>query len=120
MVQPVGAASLQEVEGADVIGVDEGAGTRDRTIDVRLGGEMQDVGNIITLNDAGDGIFVAEVDFLKIILRVARHGLKVFKMTGVGEAVEVDERFNLGAIDKVLNYVGTDETGAAGDQKVHS
>ena len=40
---------------------------------------------------------------------------QVFRMPGVGEAVQIDDRCDLGSVDDVLDQVGADESGAAGD-----
>ena len=45
---------------------------------------------------------------------------KVFQAPGVSQAVEVDQLAHLGPVDDVMNQIGADETGAAGDQQFHA
>ena len=54
--------------------------------------------------------------FSKTYFGMLRHRLEVLQVSGVGQAIEVDQPVDLGPVDDVMNEVGADEAGAAGDQ----
>ena len=46
--------------------------------------------------------------------------VQVAEVTGVGEAIEVDQPLDLRPVDDVMDEIGADEAGAAGDEEVHA
>src|ERR1051325_5059857 len=102
---PESAAGFEEVEGADDVGVDEIAGAGDRAVHVRFGGEMHDVSDRVALDDFEDGGFIAEVDLFESVFRMLRNFFQVHQMTGVGEAIEVDEPLDVRIVDDVMDDV---------------
>ena len=117
---PVGMAGFEEMEGAVDVGGDEVARTGDAAIHVRLCCEMHDVGDVMLADDAEDFGLVAEIDLLKNVTRVdAVNAIEIFEMTGVSEAVEIDERGDLRPVNEVPDEIGADEACAACDEKVH-
>ena len=109
------------MEGAVDVGGDEVAGTGDAAIHVRFGGEMDNVGDVMLADDAKDCCLVAEIDLLKSVTRVcAVNAVEIFEMTGVGEAVEIDERGDFRPVNDVPDEIGADEACPAGDEKIHA
>ena len=91
-IEPMSAAGFEEVEGSVDVGGDEVSGAGDATINVRLGGEVHDVGDVMLADDAKDFCFVAKVNLLEDIAWVnAMDAIEIFEMTGIGEAIEIDE-----------------------------
>ena len=73
---------------------------------MRLGVEMHDVRDVMLANDAKDFCFVAKIDLLKDISRVdAMNAFEVFQMTGIGEAIEIDELSDLGLVNDLPNEI---------------
>jgi hypothetical protein len=46
---------------------------------------------------------------------MARHGFEIGEPAGVGQAIQIDEGFDAGLINDVMDEVGADEARAAGD-----
>ena len=115
-IEPQLAAGFEQVEGADDVGADEIAGAGDGAIDMGFGGEMQHVADGVFFHDLHDGGFVAQINIFKSVFRMVRDARDVFQMTGVGQAIEVDEAFDLRAINDVMDQVRSDKARAAGDE----
>ncbi len=116
----MGAAGFKEVEGAVDIGGDEVARTGDAPINVRLGSEVHDVRDVMLADDAEDFFFIAGIDLLKDITRMnAMDAVEIFKMTGIGEAVEIDELCDLGQVNDLPDETGADEACTTGNEEVH-
>jgi hypothetical protein len=71
------------------------------------------------LHDVEHSGLVAQVNLFEAILRMRAHRFEIGEVAGVGETVEVDESFDFGPVNDVLNEVGADEAGTAGDEKFH-
>ena len=100
---PKSPAGFKEVECADDVGLDEIARTGDRAIDMRLGGEVHDVRDAVLLDDAQGGCLVAQINFLENIFWVLGNLFQIGQMTGVGEAIKVDELADSGVVNDVLD-----------------
>src|SRR2546426_437325 len=103
------------MERAEDVRVNEIARAADGTVHVRLGRQVQDVSDGVLLYDVEDGWLVAEIDPFEDVFGVTSDRFDVGHVPGISEAVEVDELGDLGAIDDMLDDIGPDETGAAGD-----
>ena len=103
--KPAGAAGFEQIKCADDIRVDEIARTGDGTVHVRFRREMHDVRDGVLFNDTPHGSFVAQVHFLKNIFRVFGNLFQIFKVPGVGEAIEIDEFGDLRAVNDVVNQI---------------
>jgi hypothetical protein len=44
---------------------------------------------------------------------------EIGEMTGVSEAIQIDEPRDFGPLDDVMNQIRSDEARAAGDEKIH-
>jgi hypothetical protein len=112
---PNSTAGFEKIESANDIGGDEVAGTGNRAIDMGFGGQVHDVGDGVALNDLEHGYFIADIDFLEGVFRMARDGIEIREVTGVGKAVEIDEVFDLRLSNDVVDDVRADEAGTAGN-----
>ena len=109
-------AGFQQVEGADDVGGDEVGRTADGTVDVGFRREVEDVRDVVLADDADNLGLVAEVDLLEAVAGIGFQAADVGGMTGVGEAVEIDECRDPGLVDELADEVGADEAAAAGDE----
>ena len=73
---------------------------------------MHDVRDDVFLNDFDDGGLVAQIHFLKSVFRMAGNLGEVFEMTGVSQAIEIDESLHLRPVDDVLEDIRADESGS--------
>jgi hypothetical protein len=100
---PVRATGLQQVESTDDVGVNEIVRAGDGTVDVRFSCEMNNVGNVVLSDDAQNLRLVPQVHLLEDILWMGGHISHVVEMSGVSEAVEVDESADRGLRKKTTN-----------------
>lgn len=111
---PIRARRLQQGVGAYYIGVHEGRGAVDGTVDMGLGGEVHDGVGPVGLEYAADLHRVADIDLLEMVTGRIRNVGQGFEITGVGQLVEIDD-LGLGAL-YILAYDGrADEAGTASD-----
>src|SRR3990172_7762081 len=115
----IGTSGFQQLEGADDVGMDEGAGTVDGAIDVRFGGEIDQPSRAVALDHGGHGSAVSNVGTDKIKPPVAGHILQALHTAGVGQLV--DHHHPVFTLSKrAPNEVRSDEAGTAGnDNRVH-
>ncbi len=114
----VTAGGLEHREGADDVGLDEGAGAVDRTVDMALGGEMHDPVRLELRKEPANGGGVTDVGLGETIAGI---GLKVVErvpVAGVSQRIHIEHRVLRGG-DEQADKVAADEAGAAGDQDVH-
>ena len=79
---------------------------------------MDDASDVVTLQERAHGGEIANVGFLKNIIRSFLHIFEVCQITGIGEEIETYD-FCLGIfVDKKTNYVVSDETSAASNQDI--
>jgi len=118
-IQPGMAAGFEEVEGADDVRLDEITRPCNRAIHVRFSRQVQDVRDAMLLYDSQHLRLISQIDLFENVLRMTRHRLKIRQMSGIGQAIEIDQRFDLRTADDVLDEVRPDEPGAAGDKEFH-
>ena len=99
---------------ADDIGLDELAGSVDRTVHMGFGGEVHHVRRLELRKHAVELVLVADVDLLEPEPVGLRDWREVFQISGIGELVDYANRI-LGVIDDVPGYCRPDEPGSAGD-----
>ena len=80
-------ASLQQMKCSYDIGVDEVARTGNRSVHMRLRGQMQNMRNTVSANDVPRGRFVPQINFLKNILWIRRDQRQVSQVARVGKAI---------------------------------
>src|SRR6185295_15462868 len=97
------------------VGPEEGARVVDGAVDVRLGGEVDD--DVAARHRLVHGGLVADVGLDH--RDAVRHRRQAGPVTGVGEGVD-DGHVVVGmGLHHVVNEVGADESGAAGDEQAH-
>src|SRR5690349_7489529 len=86
---------------------------------MRFGRQMHDMGDLVALHDFEEAGFVTDVGMFEDVFRVFRNRSKIFEMTGVGEAIQINEFSDFGSLDNGVNDIGTDKTGATGNEQVN-
>ena len=83
-------------------------------------GEMHHVSDLVFFHDLDDARFVAQIHFFESVFGMACEFFQVNEMAGVGKAIEIDEPFDFGPVDYMMDNIRADKTGAAGDEQIHS
>jgi len=81
---------------------------------------MHHVRDVMLLHHAPNGWFVAQIATLEDVFGVGFQAGQVFQVTGIREAIEVDQDADLLMIYNVPDQIGPDKTGAASDEEIHS
>jgi hypothetical protein len=103
--------------GAVAVGPDELVRSDDGTVDVALGGEVDD--RVMPGKGGFHGFAVADVSADEGESRIAIQTTKVVEISGVGQGV-VDRHRVVGVRQDLTDVVGADEAGAAGDEEAHA
>src|SRR4029450_2881580 len=106
-------ASFQEIECADNICMDEVAGASDGAVNMRFGGQMHDMGDLVPLDDFHQAGLVADVCILENVFGMRSDRNKVFKVASVGETIKIDQFSNFRPGDNGVNDIRTNKAGAA-------
>src|SRR6267378_985274 len=114
---PCRAAGFKQVECADDVCLDEIIGSQDGPVDVRLSGEVQNMCDRMTPEKVDHCRLVAQVDLLENIFSAIFDALQVSQISGVGQAIEIDQFLNFRSIDDVPNHVRPDKTSATCEQQ---
>ena len=112
---PVGAGCLKEVEGADDVGLDELGRSMDRAIHMGLGGKIDDGTGSVLGEQFGNEFGIPYVTAHEGMPWITINGDKVLQIAGVGQLIEINDGI-LPERDPIENKVGTNESGAAGDE----
>ena len=115
---PVGPHRFQQMEGPDDVGLDEFAWPVDRAVHVRFGCEVHHRARLVLCQQLADQGRITKVALDEHMARVAGQRCQILQIAGVGEFVEVDNRF-VGAGQPVQYKVAAYEAGAAGDENGH-
>ena len=115
-VDPHTASGLQEIVRADNIGVDEGGGSGNRAINVRLGREMHDRVNLLFPEKRLDCIPIHDIAFHESILLIARKRLQARQITGVRQSIQHNQSVLWVLARPVLHEIRTNESSATGNQ----
>ena len=121
----MGAARVEEGEGAKDVRLVVDAGDLDRGAYAGTGGEVDDgvepAGRLLRLEDAGDSLDVGDVGLLEAEARAAQEAreapLLEADVVGVVEVVDADD--GIAPAEEPLADGGADEPGPAGDQDAH-
>jgi hypothetical protein len=103
------ARDLKKYEGAGDIGFDHGRRIADAAVQVRLGGEMDD--GLAAGHGCCDSGRITNITLDESVVRIARDGIQVCEVTGVGQFVVVDDGIVLGKAQDVSDEIRSDETG---------
>ena len=85
------ATGFEQVEGADDVGVNEIARAGDGPVHVRFRRQVHDVRDGVLFDNAHHGGLVAQVHLLKNVFRVFGNLFQIFQVSGISEAIEIDE-----------------------------
>ncbi len=115
-----GARFFQQRGGADDVGLDERGGAEDRTVDVALGGEVDDGLDGVLGEHFGYEVTVADIAPDKSRSRRAVAGeIERLQIAGIGQRVEHDQTIARMGRSPLPYEVAADEAGAPGDQEIH-
>ena len=115
-VVPCLLGALQQVDGAHHVALHKNFGVLDGAVHVALGGKVDDVIEIVLLEQAFHQLLVADIALHEHMAGVALHVLQVFQIAGVGQLIQIDQQDLRVLFEHIMHKVGTDKTGAAGDQ----
>ena len=104
-------SGVEEHEGAEDIGLDEIARRLDRSVDVRLSGEVDD--RVDPIERGRDGIAVGDVP-LDEVDAVAIDSVEVLPAAGIGELVEDPHRLARVVVEPQADVGRADEPGPSG------
>jgi len=91
----------------------------DGAIHMGFSGQMHDVGDAVALDSVQHSFFVAEIDVFERVFWMGRDAFEVLQMAGVGQAVQIDQFLDQRFVDDAMHDIGSDEAGAACDEKIH-
>lgn len=83
---------------------------------MRLSGQMEDVSNAVMLDYAGYRGFIAQIGILEHIFGVSRDALKIDRVSGVGQTIEINQPLDLRPIYDVVDQVRPNKSGSACDK----
>ena len=109
------ACRLQQVMGADDVGVDEFRGAADAAVDMAFGGQVHDRVGLNVTHRVMNGRFVAKVGVDELVVRVMFDVRQRLGLGGVGQGVEVDD--SVAEVHGGSDEVVADEAAAAGDEE---
>ena len=112
---PKSTAGFEQIKRADDVRGDEIARPGDGTIHMRLRREVHGMRNAVLLDDAQRGNLVAQIYLLENVFLLAGNFFEVRQMSGVSEAVEIDQLRDVRLINNVMDKIRADEARAAGD-----
>ena len=112
---PIEFGGLEEGERAHHVGAGKSKGIFDRTVDVALGGKVDNALYLVLLHEGVEGVEVADVHLDKRIVGLVLDVLEVGEVARVGEFVETDDMVVGILVDEKSNDVAADKTGTTGD-----
>ena len=112
---PVLPRGIEQLEGPQNVGVDEGGGVVDRAVHVRLGGEVDDGRRAVFGDRAIDRLAVGDVAADEDVVWVAGDGFERVEIARVGQFVEIDDPRGVFG-DALPDEATADEARAAGDE----
>ena len=110
------AGGVQQVDGANDVGLDKGHRIGDGSVHVALGREVDDSVGLVSVHEVLNGGGVADVDALKAVVGGLIDVREVFKVAGVRQRVNIDDGGLGVALYKTANDVRADESGSAGNE----
>ena len=117
----VGATAVEQDLRAENVRLEKDLRRVDRTVDVRFRGEVDDGVDRRFVKQRKDRVAVGDVRSDKAEAVVFQRGRQRFKIARVGQRVQPDHA-QLGVpVEHIIDKVGTDKAGSAGDkQRIHS
>ena len=86
-------------------------------VDVRFSGKIDDRARLVLGEQLGDKVEIADPALDEDVARIVSQCGQVFEIAGVGQRVEVDDRF-IRPRQPVEDEIATYEAGAAGDKNL--
>jgi hypothetical protein len=99
--------------------VDEIARTGNGTVHVRFRREVHDMSNAVVCQHPQNIGFDSQIHLFKDIFRVSGDLFQIRQMPRVGQAIQVHQPRDLRPVNDVMDHIGSDEPGAAGDEQIH-
>ena len=115
-VVPCLLGALQQVDGAHHVALHKDLGILDGAVHMALGGKVDDVVEIVLCKQALHQLLIADIALHEHMAGVALHVLQVFQIACVGQLIQIDQQDLRVFFEHIVHKVGTDKTGAAGDQ----
>ena len=104
--------------GAKDVGVKEITRAIDRSIDMRLGGEVHD-GIWLKVGESGShGLRLTDVGFKELVVRVVHNLIERGEVASIGQLVGIEDLMASG--DEKSDEIGADESGSACDENFQS
>ena len=108
--------TLQQVHGAHDVALDKDLGVLDGAVHMALSSKVDDIIEIVLCKQALHQLLVADVALHEHMAGVALHVLQVFQIARIGQLIQIDQQDLRVFFEHIVHKVGTDKTGAAGDQ----
>jgi hypothetical protein len=115
---PVPGGRLQQSERPHDIGLNEWFRPEDRTIDMGLGGEMNDRVDPIPTQQVVNQRTIPDIPLNEGVPLGSRHVDKILGPTRVGQRIKIDDLDTWSLVEQVPDEIGADETGAPGHKYI--
>jgi len=115
---PVGSCSFEQYKGADDIGLDKVTGAADGSVDMALGGEVDDAVDLILFQQFGYQGLVTDISAHKMIAALIGQSLQVVGGACIGEFVEVNNLYIAVIGEHIAYVVAADKACATGDKNI--
>jgi hypothetical protein len=117
LLEPHAPRCLEQRVRADHVRLDEGVRTVNGPIDVRLGSEMHDGIDFLTTQQLLDQLAIANISADEAELGPAHRRFEICRVACVRERIQDDQRIARMLPKPMVNEVGANEAGAAGDEE---
>jgi len=116
MLLPDMARGIQQVDGPDHIGEHKFGGIGDGTIHMRFSSQVDHPLKTVLLKELLNKIPVDDVTPDKGVMRQVLHVLQISQVTCISQLIKVHHPVTRILVYKQPNHMGTNESGASGDQ----
>src|SRR5665648_60264 len=107
---------IEKIHGAQDIGRDKNIRVCDTSVHMTLSCKVNNIGNLVLIKQCLQGFLIANIGLYKGIVWIALDADQVFKISGIGQLVKIDDLDILVLLQHVKNEVGPDKTGSARDE----
>ena len=108
--------SLEQIYSTHYVCLNKDFGIGNTSVDVRFCRKINHIVKIIFFKQSCNKLLVADISLHKHMTSVALHALEVFQITCVGQLIQIDQQDIVIFLQHVINKIGTDKTGATGNQ----
>ena len=113
-------AGVHHDAGAEDVGLQEDARILDGAVHVALRREVDDRVGLFFLEDAVDGVPVADVGLAEAEVGLVHHGCQRGQVARIGQLIDAGHPISWVVFHVVMDKVSADKSGAAGDDDCHS